>query len=89
MIRIQDSYFSFRIVGTGERYGLDNCLVNHDPAMVEIFDTRYDNQFVSRYFVATFLGIVGGLNMCGGIPAWILSESEVNAIQTILHNAGF
>jgi hypothetical protein len=81
-------HFNLRIVKPGERYGLNDCLVNDsdsNDALVEFYDARYlhtpHGQFVSRYCAATFLDVKGGLCLQGGIPAWSLTAEQVRAAQ--------
>lgn len=56
--------------------------------IVEIYDTKQDKnkftqygQFVSSYYVSTFLDIKNGLNMQGDVPEWTMSASEVKEAQ--------
>ena len=63
--KILGTIYLARIVEVGESYGLNNCLVNEDEPLVEIWDTRYNygeyGQFVTRYYVSTFLEINSAL----------------------------
>lgn len=77
--------FHVRLVATGERYGLDDCLV-HDRAipMVEFYDASQDlvkfgprGQFVSRYYLTTLLDVKGGLDLHCGEPAWQLDAAAL------------
>ena len=84
--------FNVRLVRQGERYGKDNGLIYADtePA-VEFFDARYDfavdtdgkvlGQFVSRYFVSTIYSSKYGVALDGGVPAWVIEEDALAAVQ--------
>lgn len=56
--------------------------------IVEIYDTKAEprkfteyGQFVSDYYVSTFLKHNGGLSMVGYVPAWTMSAAEVKEAQ--------
>lgn len=74
-----------RIVKKGDKYGLNNCLTHDKPAsMVEFYDTSNGEQFVSRYYVVTFLGGIDdgvGLMLDGGCPAWNLDGESVDSVK--------
>lgn len=72
--------FRAEVVRTGDKYGRNNALTNEDPTLVEIYDDE-TGQFVSRYYVSTFLDIKGGLNLEGGEPKWFLDRKPVQEIQ--------
>ena len=80
--------FNVRLVNTGERYGLDDCLVNDKAPMVEFYDSRYAGasfgergQFVSRYYVSTLLDRQPlGLCLDGGVPEWSVSAAGMQQV---------
>jgi hypothetical protein len=85
--------FNVRLVDVGDSYGRDDCLVNDDGPMVEFFDTRFTEkfgplgQFVSRYYVETFMEIEGtGLCLDAGIAAWEISAENVTDVQRWLRD---
>ena len=94
--------WNVRIVKTGDQYGLNMCLVNNKPPMVEFYDGRYPHvhapygQFVSRYYISTILSqdsrggeYSNGLCLDGGVPAWHVSAEDMAQVVTFLkeHNA--
>lgn len=73
-----------RIVKQGDKYGLNNCLTHFQSAsMVEFYDTSNGEQFVSRYYVETFLGIEDGVSLMldGGSPQWNLDGESVGSVK--------
>ena len=38
---LQVEKFNVRIVNTGDKYGLNDCLVNRKEQMIEFYDCRY------------------------------------------------
>jgi hypothetical protein len=81
--------FNVRIVNTGDKYGLNDCLVNDKAPMVEFYDTRYPHtqygQFVSRYYVDTLLERdTGGLCLDGGVPSWTVSAEDMATVRNFL-----
>jgi hypothetical protein len=62
----QGRTFNVRLVSTGERYGLNDCLTHdRDEPLVEFYDATYENdprftigrgQFCSRYDLGTLTG---------------------------------
>lgn len=73
-----------KIVKQGDKYGLNNCLTHFQPAsMVEFYDTSNGEQFVSRYYVETFLGIEDGVGLMlyGSCPAWNLDGESVDSVK--------
>ena len=73
-----------RIVKQGDKYGLNNCLTHFQSAsMVEFYDTSNGEQFVSRYYVETFLGIEDGVGLMldGGCSAWNLDGESVDSVK--------
>jgi hypothetical protein len=86
------SNFNIRIVNTGDRYGVNDCLTNTKPPMVEFYDSRFIHgadgdrgQFVSRYYVDTLLERnTGGLCLDGGVPSWTVSAEDMNIVRDFL-----
>ena len=81
--------FNVRIVNKGDKYGLNDCLVNDKAPMVEFYDTRYPHtqygQFVSRYYVDTILdGDDCGLCLDGGAPSWTVSAEDMKTVRSFL-----
>ena len=80
--------FNTKIINTGDRYGRDNCLTNHNEPMIEFYDPRYQftplGQFVSRYSVSTIIDHTGGLCLDGGVPAWTVSAADMAEIRAWL-----
>lgn len=78
-----------RIVKQGDKYGLNNCLTHDKPvSMVEFYDTSNGEQFVSRYYVETFLGIDDGVGLMldGGCSAWNLDAESVGSVKEWINN---
>ena len=77
--------WTIRIVKTGDKYGLEDCLINDAGTLVEFYDSRYRHtdcgQFVSRYQAGTIAGIAGGLDLCGYEPDWTICASTINDIR--------
>ncbi len=86
--------FNMRVIPVGENYGLNDCLVNTGPnPLVEFYDARFQSrqnpfgQFVSRYYVPTFMNIDGtALALDMGIPEWTLSKEQVRSCQLSLED---
>jgi hypothetical protein len=84
--------FNVRVVNTGDRYGVNDCLVNTKPPMVEFYDSRFTKgadgdrgQFVSRYYVDTILdGSNCGLCLDGGVSAWTVSAEDMDIVRNFL-----
>lgn len=80
--------FNVRIVKTGDKYGLNNCLINDDEPMVEFYYSRYPHtkhwQFVSRYYVSTLKDHEGGLDLHGGEPEWQVSAKGMKKVVKFL-----
>ena len=79
--------FNVRIVKTGDKYGLDDCLTNDGDPMVEFYDSRYQNaefgqfgQFISRYRINTLIDHNHGLNLYGGEPDWSVSADGMKQV---------
>ena len=80
--------FNTKIIGTGDRYGRGDCLVNDGEPLIEFYDPRYQHsplgQFVSRYMVSTILENTGGLCLYGGEPEWVVSAYDMAEIRAWL-----
>jgi hypothetical protein len=91
MIRIEK--FNVRIVNTGDKYGLNDCLINTKAPMVEFYDSRYPHtqygQFVSRYYVETLLGSYypNGLCLDAGVDAWSVSADGMLQVIEFIEGA--
>ena len=85
------------VVRPGERYGrIDRdtgarWLVNNTgKPLIEFWDRRYPHdekhrgQFVSRYYLDTFMGHIGALTLDTGSSLWYLSVRTVAALQGAL-----
>lgn len=90
-------HFNIRIVNTGDRYGLNDCLINDREPMIEFWDARYDHvpgrgQFVTRYFVSTILDGLDnasyplGLCLDFGVPSWTVSPNGMRQIVDYLRS---
>ena len=77
----QGRSFLIKIVNTGERYGLNDCLTHDKPdPLVEVYDLTYasmgsygpEGQFVARYYARTLAASPGGrgIDLCGHEPVW-------------------
>lgn len=83
-----------RVVRTGDKYGLNNCLIHTDAEpSVEFYDSNQDpdkfgplGQFVSRYYLSTMLqrdqGV--GLILMGGVPEWVVSQTDMAIVHGFL-----
>ncbi len=80
--------FAVRVVRSGDRYGLDRCLLyNEADPMIEFYDTRCagkggfdtEGQFVSRYYARTLADGPDGMGLClhGGVPDWEIDEPSM------------
>lgn len=80
--------FNVVYVPTGGLYGASGASVNNNADMVEIYDAEIPHsdfgQFVSRYYVDTFMEISTGLDLEGSVDKWELSSINVNEIQRAL-----
>ena len=85
--------FNVRVVNIGDKYGLNDCLVNNKAPIVEFYDSRFTKgadrgQFVSRYYVSTILdGSDCGLCLDGGVPDWTVSAQDMDAVRDFLKEA--
>lgn len=80
-------FWTVRIVKPGQKYGLNNSLVNEKTHLIEFYDCRYMHteygQFVSRYYYDTLLS---SNRMCGicldaGVHDWKISKETFNVIK--------
>ena len=87
MIRIEK--FNVRIVNTGDKYGVNDCLTNTKGPMIEFYDSRFKSgwdqergQFVMRYYVETLINnyYPRGLCLDGGVPAWSVSAEGMQQV---------
>jgi hypothetical protein len=80
-------HFNMRVVPRGHSYGLSGSLTA-EASMVEFYDARFPHtelgQFVSRYYVETFMGHHGALVLDGGVPEWTMTADQVEAAQRTL-----
>lgn len=82
-----DRPWNVRVVARGGRYGLDDCLENDGPAMLEFYDASTwggRGEYVSRYHVATLTNRINpkaGICLDGAVPAWVLDESAVTQVM--------
>ena len=85
--------FTMRLVDTGDSYGLNDCLTNDNPPMIEFYDARYTRepygprgQFVQRYYVETLATIKpgAGLNLDNGVADWTIDGAT---LDTMLRDA--
>lgn len=85
------------IVRKGEYYGLlrddgTRPVTNERADLVEFWDMRfkhdpvYKAQFVSRYYVETFVGHVGSLTLDTCTPDWTIDAASVALLQGILRS---
>lgn len=90
LLRIENAFgraFNVRVVGTGDRYGRDDCLVNEKEPLVEFYDASQSvekfgprGQFVSRYKLSTLRRSAEegrGIALRGAVFAWQVSASNV------------
>lgn len=82
--------WNVRLVFTGDKYGLDDCLTNvADEPLIEFYDAeqRADKfgprgQFVTRYNASTILSMDAARGLClyVGVPAWTVQPNQLVAI---------
>lgn len=92
MIKIEK--FNVRIVNTGDKYGVNDCLTNDKGPMIEFYDSRFKSgwdqergQFVTRYYVETLLSTgeyPAGLCLDGGVEAWTVSAEGMRQVMELL-----
>lgn len=64
-----------------ERLSINRWLVKTDGDVVKFYDRKYDDQFVSSYFVETAIEHGGNkLQLDCGIPEWTVKDYEMVAI---------
>lgn len=83
-----------RVVFTGDRYGMQDCLTHKGAEpMVEFYDVRHAGeafgprgQFVSRYYLSTMLAHQEGAGLClhGGVAAWSVTGAEFAVVAAFL-----
>lgn len=84
---IKTGKFNVRIVRTGDRYGLRDCLTHDEKEpLVEFYDSRYPHtqhgQFISRYYVSTIVERKNqGLCLDGGVSEWALSATQMDTVK--------
>ena len=75
--------FNVRVVNIGDKYGLNDCLVNNKAPIVEFYTKG--GQFISRYYVGTILdGSDCGLCLDGGVPDWTVSAQDMGTVRDFL-----
>jgi len=83
--------WNVRVIATGDKYGLNDCLTYDDSSpQIEFYDDRNTNKtfgergiFITRYYVSTFLdGYASGVRLClnGGIPEWTVESDDYSNI---------
>lgn len=90
--------FNVRVVRSGERYGLNDCLThNSDKALIEFYDATQDpakfgprGQFVSRYYASTLLERSYSTGLCldgGNADVWSLDVAALaDALSYVVKN---
>jgi hypothetical protein len=86
--------FLVRILRTGDRYGLDDCLtwgigrsldLQGGGIGVEFYDTRHNHtrfgQFVSRYGADTILESTSGLDLMSYEPSWKIDAAAMDIVR--------
>jgi len=85
----QVELFNIRIVNTGDKYGVNDCLTNNNAPMIEFYDARFTHgadgargQFVTRYYIETLTdsGCPNGLCLDGGVFAWTVSSDGMRQV---------
>jgi hypothetical protein len=80
--------FNVCVVNIGDKYGLNDCLVNNKAPMVEFYTKNAGGdrgQFVSRYYVDIILdGSDCGLCLDGGVPDWTVSAKDMGTVRDFL-----
>jgi hypothetical protein len=88
--------FNIRIVNTGDKYGVNDCLTNNKAPMIEFYDSRFTHgadgargQFVTRYYIETLTdsGCPNGLCLDGGVPAWSVSAEGMKEVIEYIKEA--
>lgn len=78
--------WNIRLIEKGQGYGLEDKLIHaEEEPLIEFFDARHDHtehgQFVSRYYVSTFMQGDNGVNLYGGVPAWQIDAETKRLIK--------
>lgn len=88
--------FNVRIVNTGDKYGVNDCLTNTKGPMIEFYDSRFKSgwdqergQFVMRYYFETLINnyYPRGLCLDGGVPAWSVSAEGMQQVIEFIEEA--
>lgn len=88
--------YNVRIVNTGDKYGVNDCLTNTKAPMVEFYDSRFNGgadggrgQFVTRYYVETLINgyYPHGLCLDGGVSAWTVSAEGMQQVIEFIEGA--
>jgi hypothetical protein len=88
--------FNIRIVNTGDKYGVNDCLTNNKAPMIEFYDARFTHgadgargQFVTRYYIETITdsGCPNGLCLDGGVPVWFVSAEGMKEVIEYIKEA--
>jgi hypothetical protein len=88
--------FNIRIVNTGDKYGVNDCLTNNKAPMIEFYDSRFQSgwdqergQFVTRYYVETLINSYypHGLCLDGGVDAWAVSADGMKEVIEYIKEA--
>jgi len=74
-----------RLVARGARFGREHCFTNDSPIpTLEFYDRRFDHtaygQFISSYFLTTFLDGTAGINLHGGTLGWQIGADDKREI---------
>lgn len=72
----------YKVINKGDNYGRNNVLTHEkDMPMIEFY---FDEFFISRYYVNTFLKIETGLCLEGGAREYDLNREDVKKVQDSL-----
>jgi hypothetical protein len=87
--------FNVRLVEPGELLfpGTDNPTThNYKETGIQFFDARYVKgftplgQFVSSYYLSTFIESDAGINLYGGVADWFITDTNKAEIKDWLSN---
>jgi hypothetical protein len=83
--------FRALIIEQGDKFGLNDCLVNRNSVpIVQFFDRRYNfsenGQFVSSYYISTLINRDKKDALClqGGVPDWNISAASMSLVVSWL-----
>jgi hypothetical protein len=83
--------FRVRIIEQGDKFGLNDCLVNRNSVpIVQFFDRRFNfsenGQFISSYYISTLINDnkKNGLCLQGGVPDWTISAASMTLVVSWL-----